>query len=64
MAELYSAVARILTRAGWRFLRAGKGSHEIWTDASGRRRVTGPRSSKSPHMMNEVLKQAGLPKAF
>lgn len=64
MADLYRELTRVLTEAGWRFLRSGKGSHEIWTDPAGQRRVTVPRSTKSRHMLNEVLKQAGLPKAF
>ena len=64
MADLYRELAAELNAAGWRRLRPGKGSHEIWTDRSGSRRVTVPRTTGSRHMANEVLKQAGLPKAF
>ena len=41
----------------------GKGSHEKWIVPQSRRVVIVPRS-KSRHTANEVLKQAGLPKAF
>jgi predicted RNA binding protein YcfA (HicA-like mRNA interferase family) len=64
MADLYRRLASELTAHGWTRSRAGKGSHEIWSDASGSRQVTVPRSTKSRHTANEVLKQAGLPKAF
>jgi predicted RNA binding protein YcfA (HicA-like mRNA interferase family) len=64
MADLYREIAAHLAAAGWNRVRSGKGSHEIWTDQARTRRVTVPRSTKSRHMANEVLKQAGLPKAF
>jgi predicted RNA binding protein YcfA (HicA-like mRNA interferase family) len=51
-----------LRAAGWRRMDGGKGSHEKWTGPSGRTIIV-PRS-KSRHTANEVLKQAGLPKAF
>jgi len=44
--------------------RPGKGSHEIWFSPIVNRNFTVPRSTKSRHTANEVLKQAGLPKAF
>jgi predicted RNA binding protein YcfA (HicA-like mRNA interferase family) len=45
-------------------LRSGKGSHEIWVNPSTGRHVTVPRTTKSRHTANDVLKQAGLPKKF
>ena len=41
----------------------GKGSHEKWRSPVNGRVFIVPRS-KSRHTANEVLKQAGLPKAF
>jgi predicted RNA binding protein YcfA (HicA-like mRNA interferase family) len=61
--DYYDEVVRILRRAGWTKASGGKGSHEKWIDADGKRVVIVPRS-KSRHTANEVLKQAGLPKAF
>jgi predicted RNA binding protein YcfA (HicA-like mRNA interferase family) len=43
---------------------ARKGSHEIWFSPVNGKHFTVPRSTKSRHTANEVLKQAGLPKAF
>lgn len=42
----------------------GKGSHEIWFSPGSNRHVTVPRPTRSRHTADEVLKQAGLPKAF
>ncbi len=61
--DFYDEVVRILTRAGWIKTSGGKGSHEKWIDADAKRVLIVPRS-KSRHTANEVLKQAGLPKAF
>jgi predicted RNA binding protein YcfA (HicA-like mRNA interferase family) len=44
-------------------LDGGKGSHEKWRSPITGRNFIVPRS-KSRHTANEVLKQAGLPKAF
>jgi predicted RNA binding protein YcfA (HicA-like mRNA interferase family) len=64
MAELYRRLAELLRASGCRVVRSGKGSHEIWFSPITGRHVTVPRSTKSRHTANEVLKQAGLPKAF
>ena len=64
MAELYRRVAAILRENGCLLVRTGKGSHEIWFSPVNGRHVTVPRSTRSRHTANEVLKQAGLPKAF
>ena len=61
--DSYDEIALILRRAGSTKTFGGKGSHEKWIDADRRRVVIVPRS-KSRHTANEVLKQAGLPKAF
>jgi hypothetical protein len=57
MADLYRELVAILRAHGGYRVRAGKRSVN-------RRHVTVPRSTKSRHTANDVLKQAGLPKAF
>jgi predicted RNA binding protein YcfA (HicA-like mRNA interferase family) len=64
MADFYRRLIEILTANGCRQLRAGKGSHEIWFSPIVNHTFTVPRSTKSRHTANEVLKQAGLPKVF
>jgi predicted RNA binding protein YcfA (HicA-like mRNA interferase family) len=64
MAEFYRDLIHILRAAGCQLVRSGKGSHEIWYSPVSQRHVTVPRSTKSRHTANDVLKQAGLPKAF
>ena len=64
MADLYRELVAILRAHGCYLVRGGKGSHEIWYSPVSNRHVTVPRSTKSRHTVNDVLKQAGLPKAF
>lgn len=64
MAEFYRELTRILHANGCRLVRQGKGSHEIWHSPVNGRNFSVPRTTKSRHTANEVLKQAGLPKAF
>jgi predicted RNA binding protein YcfA (HicA-like mRNA interferase family) len=61
--DFYRELAGILKDAGWGPVAGGKGSHEKWRHAESGRIVIVPRS-KSRHTANEVLRQAGLPKAF
>jgi HicA toxin of bacterial toxin-antitoxin, len=55
---------RLLGAAGCTFLRAGKGSHEIWQSPITGHRFPVPVGIVSRHTANGVLQQAGLPKAF
>lgn len=64
MANFYRNLVQVLRENGFEFLRAGKGSHEIWFNPSTKRHVTVPRTTKSRHTANDVLKQAGLTKKF
>jgi predicted RNA binding protein YcfA (HicA-like mRNA interferase family) len=64
MADLYRDLVAILRDNGCYLVRKGKGSHEIWYSPVNNNHVTVPRSTKSRHTANDVLKQAGLPKAF
>ena len=63
VANFYKDLARLLGQAGWERIAGGKGSHEKWRHGDSGRTVIVPRS-KSRHTANEVLRQAGLPKAF
>jgi predicted RNA binding protein YcfA (HicA-like mRNA interferase family) len=54
----------LLVRAGCTFVRAGKGSHQIWDSPITKRRFPVPVGIVSRHTANGVLEQAGLPKAF
>lgn len=64
MTEFYREIVKILTDHGFHRERQGKGSHEVWLNPLQNKRVTVPRSTKSRHTANEVLKQAGVPKMF
>lgn len=64
MADFYPQIVALLVAAGCKLARAGKGSHEIWHSPITNRNFTLPRTTKSRHTANEVLKRAGLPKAF
>jgi hypothetical protein len=55
---------RLLSQAGCRFERPGKGDHDIWFSPITGLRFVVDSKIKSRHTANAVLKQAGLPKAF
>ena len=59
MNGFYDEIVAILKRHGWTLHRQGKGSHEVWAK-NGRYAVTVPRSTKSRHTANSILKQAGI----
>jgi predicted RNA binding protein YcfA (HicA-like mRNA interferase family) len=61
--DYYPELAERLRAAGCEFVRTAKGSHELWRSPINNRHFIVPRS-KSRHTANEVLKQAGLDKAF
>lgn len=52
-------VKELLRKYGWELLRAGKGSHEIWTNGS--KSVSVNNVCKSRHTANGILKSAGIP---
>ena len=54
---------RLLTENGWSFLRAGKGSHEIWMKV-GNAPQTIPKTCKSRHLANKILKQCHIQHKF
>jgi predicted RNA binding protein YcfA (HicA-like mRNA interferase family) len=63
-ANLYPDLVRLLRKAGCTLVRQGKGSHEIWYSPITNRRFSVPRNTVKVHTANNVLKDAGLPKAF
>jgi hypothetical protein len=64
MADYYRDVVRYLRDAGYEFKRQGRGDHEVrWSPCTGAR-VSVDKKLKSKVTANEILKDAGLPKAF
>jgi predicted RNA binding protein YcfA (HicA-like mRNA interferase family) len=57
-------VRQKLNEARWAFLRHGKGDHDVWYNPRTGQRVTVPVKLMSRHTANDILKEAGLPKAF
>ena len=55
-------VKELLRQHGWWLLRAGKGSHEIWTD--GKNHVTVNYACRSRHTANGIMKDAGIAYRF
>lgn len=55
---------RLLKEGGCRFVRPGKGDHDIWYSPNTGTHFPVDQKIKSRHTANAVLKQAGLPKAF
>jgi len=61
--DFYAELTALLFDAGWRRAKNAKGSHEKWRHPQKTHAVLVPHS-KSRHTASEILKQAGLPKAF
>jgi hypothetical protein len=57
-------VKKLLTEAGCKCVRPGKGDHEIWHSPITNLCFPVDSDIKSRHTANAVLKQAGLAKAF
>jgi predicted RNA binding protein YcfA (HicA-like mRNA interferase family) len=51
---------RLLEEAGCHYVRAGKGSHQIWFSPKTQRNFPVPVGIKSRHTANGILKQAGI----
>lgn len=64
MADLYRRLSRLLREAGCELQRQGKGSHEVWYSPTTGRTFSVPTNIASQRLANEILRQAGLPKAF
>jgi len=61
---LYRDLVEILQSAGCEFLKQGKGSHEIWQSPLNNGHFAVPSNISSRKLANQILKEAGLPKAF
>jgi predicted RNA binding protein YcfA (HicA-like mRNA interferase family) len=61
---LYRDLMAILSTAGCVFVRQAAGSHEIWFSPISNQRFSIPANISSRKLANNILKQAGLPKAF
>jgi predicted RNA binding protein YcfA (HicA-like mRNA interferase family) len=64
MADFYRDVVRLLRQAGYEFKRQGRGDHEIWWNPRTGTRLAVDKKLRSKITANEILKDAGLPKAF
>ncbi len=64
MASFTKDLKKTLTEHGCEFDRQGKGDHEIWSSPITNVKFPVDNNIKSRHTANQVLKQAGIPKAF
>ncbi|XSG86587.1 MAG: type II toxin-antitoxin system HicA family toxin [Methylohalobius sp. ZOD2] len=64
MADFTPRLKKILLEAGCRFVRQGRGDHEIWHSPINKIHFVVDGKIKSRHTANAVLKQAGLEKQF
>ena len=62
MNGFYTLVLEQLKANGYRFLRSGKGSHEIWSN--GARNQTVSKNMPAREMANTIMKQAGIAHRF
>ena len=64
MAEYEKKVRVILAENGCRFVRHGKGDHDIWYSPITDRNVTVDGKIKSRYTANEIMKQSGISYRF
>ena len=64
MAEYEKKVRVILSENGCKFVRRGKGDHDIWYSPITDRNVTVDGKIKSRHTANEIMKQSGINHRF
>lgn len=64
MGDYTPELKQILKRHGCRFVRQGKGDHEIWFSPITGVHFVVDAGIKSRHTANAALKQAGIEKAF
>ena len=55
---------KLLRKSGCEFHSQGRGDHEIWWNPATGKKFDVDDDIKSRHTANEVMKQAGLKKAF
>ena len=64
MAEYEKKVRDILQKNGCRFIRRGKGDHDIWYSPITDRSFPVDAKIKSRHTANEIMKQSGIDHHF
>lgn len=64
MAEYEKRVRDVLKANGCRFIRKGKGDHEIWYSPISNTNFPVDSKIKSRHVANVILKQAGIDHKF
>ncbi len=64
MASYTRRLKKLLNAGGCEFVRQGRGDHEIWYSPITNRNFVVDSNIPSRHWANNVLKQAGLEKAF
>jgi predicted RNA binding protein YcfA (HicA-like mRNA interferase family) len=64
VADYRAKLIEILEANGCTFVRHGTGSHDVWQSPHSTRRFVVQHDMSSRIAANNVLKQAGLPKAF
>jgi ubiquinone biosynthesis protein Coq4 len=60
MAEYEKKVRQILSDHGCRFVRHGKGDHDIWHSPITGRNITVDGEIRIRHVANGIMKQAGI----
>jgi hypothetical protein len=60
----YKQIVEALKAADCRFIRFGKGDHEIWYSPISGRSITVDKSCMSRFTANAIMKQAGLNRKF
>ena len=64
MAEYEKKIRNILSENGCKFVRHGKGDHDIWYSPITDRNITVDSKIKSRHTANEIMKQSGISYRF
>ncbi|MBR4641934.1 MAG: type II toxin-antitoxin system HicA family toxin [Selenomonadaceae bacterium] len=64
MAEYEKKVRAVLAENGCKFVRHGKGDHDIWYSPITDRNITVDGKIKSRHTANEIMKQSGISYRF
>jgi len=60
----YSEIVQALLQSGCVMRRQGKGDHEIWFSPITGKTFPVDKGTKSRHLANAIMKQAGLTKKF
>ena len=64
MAEYEKKVREVLSEHGCRFVRHGKGDHDIWYSPITNRHIAVDSKIKSRHTANAIMKQSGIDQKF